>query len=58
MAPDLVGRKQAIGSSQGQFAGEAILKRVPESFDVVLGSRTLRGDVVDADLLEREADID
>jgi hypothetical protein len=34
-----VGGDQIVGSSQTQFAGEAILKRAPEAFDATFGLR-------------------
>src|ERR1019366_2733691 len=55
IAQDLVGREQVVGASQAQFAGEAILKSAPETFNAALGLRTLRGDVSDAQLLESAA---
>src|SRR5579863_3705568 len=46
-AQDLVSRVQVVGTSQAQFAGEAILKGAPETFDAALGLRTLGRDVGD-----------
>ena len=42
-AQDLVRGVQIIGTSQAQFAGEAILKGAPEAFDAALGLGRVRG---------------
>ena len=56
-AQDLVGGVQIVGTSQTQFAGEAILKSAPETFDAAFGLRTLRSDVSDAELIESAAEL-
>jgi hypothetical protein len=46
-----------VGPGQTQFAGEAILKRAPKTFDASFGLRTPGRDVRDAKLLERAAEL-
>lgn len=46
---------QIAGSSEAEFAGEAILKNTPETFDAAFGLRRLRGDESDAELRESAA---
>ena len=56
-AQDLVGSNLIVGSRQTQFAGEAILKRAPETFDASFGLRTAGRDIGDAELLESAAEL-
>ena len=56
-AENFVGRWEIARASQPQFAGEAILKGAPEAFDAAFGLRRAGGDVGDAELLERTAEL-
>src|SRR5580658_769104 len=56
-AKDFVGRLEIGGAGQPQFAGEAILKGAPEAFDAAFGLRRVGGNVGDAELLKRTAEL-
>jgi len=56
-AQNLVGGIGIVSAGQTQFAGEAILKSAPETFDAALGLGTLGSDVGDAEWIESAAEL-
>src|SRR5689334_13632812 len=57
MAQHGIGANQIGSASQAEFAGEAILKSAPETFDAPLGLRRVRSDVGDAELRQGPAEL-
>jgi hypothetical protein len=57
MAQHSIGAVQIGGASQAEFAGEAVLKSAPETFDASLGLWRVRGDVGDTELRQGPAEL-
>jgi hypothetical protein len=53
----IVGLVEVIDALQLEFVTKAILKRAPQSLDSTFGLRAVRGNPLDAQLLERSTEL-